>query len=399
TSLPALRHAVIVGAPPSADPFWISYETLMDAPTSHHEIEADPNAVVEIAFTSGSTGEPKGVMLTANGIRADGDTIATACGLSENDVFFMASTLGHQLGFSVGLRMPLSLGARVVYQEHWNPEEAVELIEREKVTFTCSTPTFLVDLLRARNLKEHPLSSLKVWLLAGAVAPASLHEEAREKLPGLALATVFSMTEVGAVIINPPGAAPDHALATGRAPRGVRLKVIDDGGNEVARGEEGELVIRTHSLFAGYFRRGAITRASFTDDGFFRSGDRVRIDENGYLFVTGRIKDLIKRGGESISPVEIEGILVRHPKVADVAVIGMPDERLGEKVCACVVTHSGETLTLGELLKWVEAAKVAKQKWPERLELCASLPRTSIGKVQKSELRDMVARKLAAEKK
>jgi cyclohexanecarboxylate-CoA ligase len=354
----------------------------------------DASQVVEIAFTSGSAGDPKGVMLTANAIAADGETIASACSLTERSVFFMASPLGHQLGFSVGLRMPLSLGAKVVYLDHWNPEDAVELMAREKVTFTCSTPTLLIDVLRARNLQEHrALPALEVWLLAGAVATAALHEEARAKLPGVALAHVFSMTEVGAVIINPPGAPPDRSLATGRAPRGVELKVLGPDGETVGRGTEGELVIRTHSLFAGYYRRSDLTDASFTPDGFFRSGDSVRIDDQGYLSVTGRIKDLIKRGGESISPTELEEILIRHPKVADVAIVGIPDPRLGERVCACIVPFAGETLTLDEVVAWVSTAQVAKQKWPERLELFPALPRTSIGKVHKGELREMVARK------
>ncbi|MGH7283291.1 MAG: class I adenylate-forming enzyme family protein, partial [Polyangiaceae bacterium] len=229
-------------------------------------------------------------------------------------------------------------------------------------------------------------------MLAGAVVADAVHAEAKSKMPHVRLAHVFGMTEVGAVIVNPPGAAPSKVMATGCAPPGVELRVVDETFADVPREQEGELVIRSPSTFLGYYDRPQITRDSFTPDAFFRSGDRVRIDRDGFLHVTGRIKDLIKRGGESVSPAEIEEILLKVPSVADAAVVGLPDARLGERVCACVVLRAGAAFTLDEVKHAMVSAGLAKYKWPERLEIVDEMPRTSIGKVHKERLRESVMR-------
>lgn len=386
---PDLRAIVVDAAERELDAWAIRYEDVVRTPAPLPD-GANPRALLEIAFTSGSTGEPKGVMHTANSVAADCLTIASTCGLGPDDVILIASTLGHQLGFALGVRLPILLGARVVLMESWNAEAAAKLIEAEGVTFTCTTPTFLVDLLEAKATEAARIPSLRSWVLAGAVVGRSLLDLAKKRIPHLAIAQVFGMTEVGAVIVNPPNARRDKAEMTGAAPPGVELRVLGHDGRDVANGSDGELVIRCPGLFSGYYRRRELTEASFTPDGFFRSGDQVRIDDDGFVQVTGRMKDLIKRGGESIAPPELEEVLIRHPKISAVAIVGYPDARLGERVCACVVPVRGSTVDLEEIVAWVANAGLAKQKWPERLELVDDLPLTSIGKVHKAALRALV---------
>lgn len=398
-ALPDLRAIVVHdSAEPRPGESWcLDYAELARSEPKSDVLEGgDARALLEIVFTSGSTGEPKGAMHTANSVAADCLAIASMCGLGREDVVLIATTLGHQLGFALGIRLPLLLGAKVVLMDAWNADAAVPLIAKEGVTFTCTTPTFIVDLLAAPALKDTPVPTLRCWALAGAVVGQSLLDQVRAQLAHLSIAQVFGMTEVGAVIVNPPGRPPEKAQMTGLPPAGVELAVLDLDGKEVPAGHDGELVIRCPGLFSGYYRRRALTEASFTPEGFFRSGDQVQIDADGFVQVTGRIKDLIKRGGESVSPPELEEILVRHPKIASVAVVGFPDPRLGERVCACVVLAPGESVDLEELVAWVAAAGVAKQKWPERLEIVTSLPLTSIGKVHKTELRALVAQRMRA---
>ena len=162
------------------------------------------------------------------------------------------------------------------------------------------------------------------------------------------------------------------------------------------RGSDGELLVRGPMVTRGYVNQPELTARHFLEDGFFRTGDRARMDEDGYVRITGRIKDLIIRGGVNISPVDIEGVLFSHPRVANVAVVGMPDARLGERICAYVVAHPGQTLTLAEVQRWMAAARMAKPKWPERVEIVDALPMTPSGKVQKFRLRERIAARLAA---
>jgi glutaryl-CoA dehydrogenase/cyclohexanecarboxylate-CoA ligase len=399
-SAPCLTHVVTVGATAGAPttlagaevvPFEVLVGRCADA-CPVLDVHPDPNALEEIAFTSGSTGDPKGVMHTSNTLTTEHEAGIRGCGVTKDDVIFMASTIGHQLGLSVGIRTPVILGTKVVFVDQWEPERAVEIMVREGVTYTVSTPTFLVDVLRTEALVRHGgLPAVRVWMLAGAVVPEALHDEVRAKMPHLQIAHVFGMTEVGGMVIKPPDAPRSKALATGIPQRGMEVRVFDADGVEVPTGTDGELAVRSPSLFLGYFKQPELSTVCRTPDGFFLTGDQVRRDEDGWIWVTGRIKDLIKRGGENISPAEIEEVLFKHPKVADVAVVGIPDLRLGERVCAFVVVRPNETISLDEIIASMRDSGAAKQKWPERLELIAALPRTSIGKVHKAALRALLA--------
>jgi cyclohexanecarboxylate-CoA ligase len=197
------------------------------------------------------------------------------------------------------------------------------------------------------------------------------------------------------VACNSLADAEEKVFGTDGAPlSGMELRVVDDTEQALPPRTEGDLLVRGHSLFVGYLRRPELTRAAYTADGWFRTGDRAVLDAEGYLSITGRSKDIIIRGGENIPVVEIENLLYAHPKVARVAIVAMPDPRLQERACAFVIPTSGETVTLDELTAYLDAQGVARQRFPERLEIVAEFPVTASGKIQKYRLREIVAAKL-----
>lgn len=398
-SLPALQHVIVIGSSGEIPEGTLTWESLVQhaSPQGWRDgFDTDPNRVCEIGFTSGSTGDPKGAVHTSNTLSAEHLTWARSHQLGASDVFFVPSTIGHQLGYSV-MRAAILMNAKMLFVDRWEPESCTALMAKEGATFTITTPAFLFDLLRTRALAElKTLPAMRVWVLAGQVVTSELHREALSKLPHVRFARQFGMTEIGSMIVNNMLGPPDKEMATGILQPGAELRVLDESLRDVARGDAGELVLRAPSLFLGYLGREDLTRLCYTPDGFFRTGDEVRVDDEGWVFVTGRIKDLIKRGGESVSPAELEEILAGHPKLRDVAVVGIPDDRLGERICVCVVPVAGETVTLEELVAVVSAARVARQKWPEKLVVLGDLPRTSIGKVHKAVLRDLAMAALKA---
>jgi cyclohexanecarboxylate-CoA ligase len=350
----------------------------------------DPDRVAEIGFTSGSTGAPKGAVHTSNTLLTEHRAWLDAFRLSAKDTLFIPATVGHQIGFTM-MRAAVLVGATMVFPDKWDPATALALMDRTGVTFTFTTPAFLYDVLASPKLESKSLSSLATWVLAGQVVTSALRAEANAKLPHVRFAPLFGMTEMGCVIMGDHDVPQEKLIATGRPRPEVDVDVISPDEQTVPVDHDGELVVRTPALFLGYYKQPDATSSSFTAKGYFKTGDQVRRDAAGYITITGRIKDLIKRGGESVSPEEVEEIVVRHPKVAEVAVVGLPDSRLGERVCAFVVVADGETLTFAELIDFVKGTGLAKQKWPERLELVADLPRTSIGKVHKASLRARAA--------
>jgi cyclohexanecarboxylate-CoA ligase len=204
------------------------------------------------------------------------------------------------------------------------------------------------------------------------------------------------MTENGLVTCVGPGDADEKVLATDGSPApGMELAIVDADGRPAPPDAEGDLLVRGASQFVGYFKRPDFTRDSHTADGWFRTGDRGRIDAGGYLSITGRTKDLIIRGGENIPVAEVESVLFTHPKVLGVAIVGMPDARLGERACAFVIPKGGEAPTLAELVAWLDAHQLARQKFPERLEIVGEFPMTPSGKVQKYRLREAIVDRLA----
>ena len=325
-------------------------------------------------------------MHTANTLYANIVPYAERLGLNADDVVLMASPMAHQTGFMYGLMMPIVLRARAVLLDIWEPRKAIALIRDEGATFTMASTPFLTDL--ARNVADsgQAVPTLKTFLCAGAPIPGPLVVQAREAL-GATIVSAWGMTENGAVTTTLPGDDPDRAATTdGCLLPGMEIKIADVDGSELPHGEIGRLLLRGCSNFGGYLKRPHLNNTDAED--WFDTGDLARTDDQGYIRISGRSKDVIIRGGENIPVVEIESLLYKHPAIQQVAIVAYADERLGERACAVVVPKAGETLDLDGLVAYLNEQKVARQYIPEKLIVRDAMPTTPSGKIQKFRLRD-----------
>ncbi|MCX8133717.1 MAG: AMP-binding protein [Roseococcus sp.] len=379
--LPRLAHVLVAGE--------ASFMALLDAPPLPPGRGAGPDDVIQLLYTSGTTGEPKGVTHSANTLLSNLRPFAARLGLGAEDVVHMPSPLAHQLGFMYGLMMPVMLGATAVLQDVFTAEEMARQIRAEGATFTMGATPFLNDLTEHVAASGQGTPSLRVFVSAGAPIPRALVAKARATL-GAAIVSAWGMSENGAVTTT--RLEDDAARATetdGLALPGMELRVLDAAGRPAPPGVEGALQVRGCSNFLGYLKRPELDPQD--PEGWFDTGDLARMDAEGYIRIAGRAKDIIIRGGENIPVVEVEGLLYRHPAIAEVAVVGYPDPRLGERACAFVRLREGASLTLPEMVAYLEAQRMARQYIPERLEILDALPRTPSGKIQKFRLREMAA--------
>lgn len=365
-------------------------------------LRPDPNDVTLLIFTSGTTGEPKGVMHTHNTMVAANDPLPERLGVGPDSVLHMASTLAHLTGFLYGARLNVQNGATCVLQDVWDPERFVELIAEHRISYTSAATPFLHDLLSAANLAEHDTSSLVRFCCMGAPIPRAIVREAKVKLPELVVVGGWGQTEEGLVTIGIPGDPEDKIIETDGYPwPGMEIRVVDPlTGADRPAGEEGALQVRGPFLFVGYAERLDLTReqmrapAPGDDRGeWFDTGDLAFLDPEGYLRISGRTKDVIIRGGENIPVAYVENLLYEHPSLDAVAVIAVPDPRLQERACACVVLRAGvEEFTFSQMQEFLAAKGVAKQYWPEQLRVLPQFPTTPSGKIQKFQLREQVTR-------
>jgi cyclohexanecarboxylate-CoA ligase len=390
--LPDLKHVVTVGGDGPC-----SFEALLSGPAWENEPDArdiltrsrpGPDDVTQLIYTSGTTGEPKGVMHSANTTLANIIPYAQRLHLDASDVVLMASPMAHQTGFMYGLMMPVMLKAAAVLQDIWDPRRAVDLIRAEGITFTMASTPFLTDLTRTVAEAGGGVPSLRTFLCAGAPIPGALVEQARQVL-GAKIVSAWGMSENGAVTLIRPEDDDTRAFTTDGIPLpGVELKVVGDDDHELPHGQPGRLLLRSCSNFGGYLKRPHLN-ATDADD-WFDTGDLARVDDEGYIRITGRSKDVIIRGGENIPVVEIESLLYRHPDIAMAAIVAYPDERLGERACAVVVPKPGRSIELPAIVEFLRAQKVALQYIPERLVVRDAIPTTPSGKIQKFRLREML---------
>lgn len=391
-SLPALQHVVVVGGDGAN-----SYEALLSGPSWEQAPDAQqilsahrpgPDDVMQLIYTSGTTGEPKGVLHSANTLMSNIVPYAQRVRLGAQDVVLMASPMAHQTGFMYGLMMPVMLRAAAVLQDIWEPRKAIELIRAEGVTFTMASTPFLTDLSRTVSETGQAVPTLAHFLCAGAPIPGPLVEQARSVL-GSKIISAWGMSENGACTLILPDDDDERAVNTDGCPLpGMEVKIVDEAGATLRPGEVGRLLVRGCSNFGGYLKR---PQWNNTDaDGWFDTGDLARMDDAGYIRISGRSKDIIIRGGENIPVVEVEALLYRHPAVAQAAIVAMPDERLGERACAVVVTQPGKTLDFEGMVAFLKEQRLAIQYMPERLMLLDAMPVTPSGKIQKFRLREMV---------
>ena len=406
-NVPTLEHVVLVGGD-RADSVsgCVSYEKLMAEPwearggqDSLESLKPTADDIAALGFTSGTTGDLKGAVYDTRILHATNMGFIERYGFNEGDRILGCSPIGHAVGFTHALRMTLAIGGSIVLQERWDPARALELLQTEKCTFMAAATPFLMDLVYHPDLKKRgSLSSVKLFLCGGASIPKKLMRDAQTALPDTFTSPLWGMTECGGVSTCPYDAPHEKLFETdGKPCSSMELKVVDPDGNVVPPGTDGELMARGAMVTRGYYGRPDLTQDSFQDDGWFKTGDQAWMDEDGYIKITGRIKDLIIRGGVNISPADVESVLFSHPRVTNAAVVGMPDPRLGERICAFVILSDGDSLEIKDVQEWMTKAGVAKPKWPERIEAVDTFPMTPSGKVQKFRLREIIAEQLAQE--
>lgn len=358
--------------------------------------DSSPDDPFLIVYTSGTTSRPKGCYHTFNTIRASSAAIARSVDYTEDDVQFGPSPITHSTGLVTSVVLPLLVGAKSYLMEAWDPAEGLRIIEEQRCTASVTATPFLQMLMNAFDPAQHDASSLRLWVCAGSPIPGSIVEQSRKLFAGCQTLSLYGRSEnFLTTMCTLNDSAERSATSDGSAVEGAEVQVVGFDGGELPRGEEGDIAYRGPSHMIEYFHDEQETASLFTPDGFSRSGDLGKMDEDGFVRVTGRLKDIVIRGGLNISAREIEEHLLAHPAIANVAVVGMPDERLGEKVCVyAVAADAGNPLTLEELTSYLKEHKVAAQKLPERLELVTELPMTATGKIQKHVLRADVADKL-----
>lgn len=341
--------------------------------------------VSEVIFTSGTEARPKAIMHTEQTANFSVRVAHSDLGIGPDDVVWMPSPMGHSTGFNYGLRFALYHGLRLVLQDQWDAEVAIDLIRRERCSYTLAATTFLRDLAAAAARKSIRLETVRAFGCGGAPVPPALVTDAARV--GIEVLRLYGSTEVLVATWNRPDSPADRRNRTdGRAMSHVEIEVRDDEMHKLGPGQPGELYVRGPNTCVGFFDDPERTAATFLEDGWVRSGDLVTIDDDGYLTVVGRRKEIVIRGGLNIAPREIEEMLVAFEEVDQAAVVGLPDERLGERMCACVVLRPGRDLDLETTVERLRRAGLATFKLPERLEVLGSLPTTASGKVQKHVL-------------
>ena len=391
--LPKLEHILVVGAAGED-----SFEAVLAGPPGDDrhdagrlfaELRPDANDVTLLLYTSGTTGEPKGAMHTSNTLISTLAAYVEHLGLGGDDAVFMGAPFAHQIGFTHGVLMPIYLATKSVMLDIWDADAAAGLIHAEGCTFTKGPAPYLFDLTEAVAANAHDVSSLRIMVAGGSPLPRSLVARASEVL-GASICTVFGTTENNATTLTRPGDADAKTFGTdGVALDGMEVRVVDDTGTPAASGTEGRLRVRGCGNFVGYLKRPDLYNVDA--EGWFETGDLARMDEDGYIRVTGRSKDIIIRGGENIPVVEVENLLYQHPAVKEAAIVAMPDARLGERACGFVTLRPDHSLTFDDMIAFLEERRMARQYLPEHLEVIDEMPLTPSGKIQKFKLREMAA--------
>ncbi|MBS9376197.1 AMP-binding protein [Rhodococcus sp. B50] len=368
----------------------IRYDAFVDGAEKPNRVDRSPDDVVLLLYTSGTTSDPKGAMHSHNTLNYENRSIADLLELSESDVIFMPSPVGHITGILYGIQLPPMLRSGVALLDVWSPQAGMRLIDEHRCTTTVAATPFLHGIVHDPTGSSHDLSSMRNFLCGGADVPPDLVIEATDTLDAL-VARVYGSTEfptASAGKRNDP--LTKRATTDGRAIKSAEIRIVDDDMQDVTPGVPGEILLRGPEMFLGYLDN-RLNDSAFTADGWFRSGDLGRLDTEGYLEIVGRKKDIIIRGGENLSAKEVEDHLFAHPMIADVAVVGSPDPVLGERVCAIVVPEHEVEIELEHLTGWLIERNIARQKLPESLIVVDELPRTASGKIQKFKLRELAA--------
>jgi acyl-CoA synthetase (AMP-forming)/AMP-acid ligase II len=358
-----------------------------------------PDDPFVIVYTSGTTSRPKGCVHTYNTYCAGARALVGPFGYTETDVQFGPSPIAHTTGLVTSVLLPMLTGAATHLMAKWDPVRGIEEIQRFGCTAAVTAPTFLHTLLSDYDADSHDLSTLRLWTCAGAPIPGAVVERAGVTLPKMKVLSLYGRSENLVTTTCSVTDDVSRALTSdGKAMAEAKVEIVDHDGKEVPRGVEGDIAYRGPAHMIEYLANPAETAALFTKDGFSKSGDLGKMTDEGYVRVTGRTKDIVIRGGMNISVREIEEHLAHHPALRAFSVVGMPDERLGERVCCFVVAAPGhDAPTVDDMREFLLERGIPIQKTPERVVVVDALPMTATGKVLKHELRKDIEQRLRAE--
>ncbi len=400
-ALPQLRRLIVVdGEPPAGDLHWDDLAALA-ASVDPEEVARRQSLTqfdepINIQYTSGTTGFPKGATLSHHNILNNGFFIGEGCRYTERDRVCIPVPFYHCFGMVLGNLACVTHGAAIVIPSpSFDPAATLAAVQAERCTSLYGVPTMFIAELNLPNFKDYDLSTLRTGIMAGAPCPVEVMKRVQSEMHVPEVTICYGMTETSPVSCQTGVDDPlEKRVATvGRVHPHIECKIVDEGGKIVPRGVPGELCTRGYSVMLGYWNDPENTAACIDAARYMHTGDVAVMDSDGYVNISGRVKDMVIRGGENVYPREIEEFLYTHPAVRDVAVIGVPDERYGEQICAWVVVAEGAVLTADEI-KAHCAGKIAHYKIPYYVKFVDDLPMTVTGKIQKFKMREISAREL-----
>ena len=382
--VPSLEHIIVIG---EAGPGHHGFSELLATeakPIANPPKAEDPCI---LCFTSGTSASPKGVVRTNETFTANARIYSQTIELVADDRVMVAPPFTHVFGLTCAM-LALYTGATNVLMALFTPEQYADRLINGKPSVVFSAPAHIAGTIKAGLLDDVDLSSIRDVVIAGSVCPPEVAADLERRMPNGRAGQLFGMTETILIMQTPLDAPPAvRHSSTGRTTDGIEMRIVDpEDGHEVASGEEGELHLRGYSIFPGYLNNEEANAVAFTDDGFFRTGDLATADADGNVVITGRVKDVINRGGIKINPVDVENILQAHPAIVLAAIVPFPDDVLGERICAVVTVTSGASVTLKEMTAYLAENGIAKMRWPERLEIVDEMPLTPTRKIRKGEL-------------
>ncbi|HOJ52248.1 MAG TPA: class I adenylate-forming enzyme family protein [Syntrophales bacterium] len=396
----SLKHIIVLGkdVPAGCVPFGAMWEQALEREFAPDYLDKNcpinANDVLTLCFTSGTEADPKGCPRTHNHWKSfERSGFLHHLTLNVHDRVVMALPWINLFGQSVGILPMTMVGGTLILLDGFQPATMAQTIAKEKATVYAGVPSMHVALLQYPELEKYDLSSLRVVVTGGAPCPTAVIEQMMGKF-GCLVWNGFGSNE-GHLNVTELGLSPELVSTTIGIPQLYsQTKIVDEKGNELGVGQIGEFCQKAPFIIAGYYKRPDLNRERWDKDGFYHSGDACYLDENGFYHFVTRLKDIIIRGGMNISAEEVEFILYKHPQVMHAAVVGMPDERFGERVCAFIELKPGASeISLKEVRAFMEKEKVAEYKWPEKVIVIDKLPRTPTGKVLKYVLREMAAKK------
>jgi acyl-CoA synthetase (AMP-forming)/AMP-acid ligase II len=383
--LPYLKHVISLGAPPKGAVAWEELTSAAPAEeTADSPLAADP---LHMAFTSGTTAGAKAVLVTHQTALSTVINATPLLGLREDDLILSIPAFTHMFGMAV-VHFALNCGGALLLLPQFRPDIFAEMLDRKKPTFLFAAPAHVAACLKTGLFEGKDLSSVRAAYFGGAVCPSDLAKSFEKLLPNGTVNQICGMTEAMLTTSTQPGDPQEVRFHTvGRVVPGQEVRVVSRDGEPLLAGEEGELQVRGCGVLASYLDNPEATSAAFAEGRWFRTGDLGSLDQDGNVTISGRLKDIINRGGIKINPIDIEALINTHPSIEVSALIGTPDDVLGERICCFAQLKPGKSLILDELCAWLKDRGLAKRKWPERLEIVDRMPLTPTRKVIKGRLK------------